>query len=73
MPAHGERQRGRCSCRVAGGGWLPIGRGVLTEHMTLANDGNSFDSTIEFEPFDAVGNPATGGGSAAARGARIAF
>src|SRR4026207_587492 len=31
-----------------GAGWLPSGRGVFTERITLAADGNSFTSTIRY-------------------------
>ncbi|MFZ1683868.1 MAG: hypothetical protein WAU88_07010, partial [Candidatus Zixiibacteriota bacterium] len=33
-------------------GWLPAGRGVLTETMTLSEDGKSFTSILKFEAFD---------------------
>lgn len=56
-----------------GGGWLPAGHGVLTERISLAADGQSFDSTIGFEAFDASGRPAPGGGQAKAHGVRLSF
>jgi hypothetical protein len=58
---------------ASGGGWLPIGHGVLRETITLATDGNSFDSTIHYEAFDMSGRPMTGGGDATTHGTRIAF
>lgn len=58
---------------AGGGGWLPTGHGVLTETITLGDDGNSFDSTIHYDAFDMSGKPATGGGDATAHGTRIAF
>lgn len=58
---------------TSGGGWLPTGRGVLTERITTAADGGSFESTITFEAFDMAGKPAPGGGVATAHGARISF
>ena len=58
---------------TGGGGWLPAGHGVLTERISLAADGQSFDSTIRYEAFDASGKPAEGGGEARAHGARIGF
>ncbi|SRR6266508_2103015 len=58
---------------VGGGGWMPTGHGVLTESITLAADGNSFDSTIHYEPFDMSGKPTTGGGDATVHGTRIVF
>jgi len=54
-----------------GGGWVPSGRGVLTERIKLSDDGQSFTSTIRYEAFDATGKPAEGGGSAKGSGARI--
>lgn len=56
-----------------GGGWLPAGHGVLTEKISMAPDGNSFTSTIEYAAFDKAGKPAEGGGSATGKGKRIAF
>jgi hypothetical protein len=56
-----------------GGGWLPAGRGVLRETITLANDGNSFTSTIRYESFDLAGKPTAGGGTAAGKGIRLRF
>lgn len=54
-----------------GGGWVPSGRGVLTERIKLSDDGQSFTSTIRYEAFDATGKPAEGGGPAKGSGARI--
>lgn len=56
-----------------GGGWLPAGRGVLRETITLANDGNSFTSTIRYEAFDQAGKPTADGGTAAGKGIRLRF
>jgi hypothetical protein len=59
---------------VAGGGWLPAGRGVLTERITLSPDGKTFTSQIRFETLDGAGQPVEGGdGDATGRGVRIAF
>ncbi len=58
---------------TSGGGWLPTSRGVLTERMNLAADGNSFNSTITYEAFDMTDKPAPGGGEAKAHGSRISF
>lgn len=55
------------------GGWLPTGQGVLTEHITVAADGASFESTLTFESLDMFGKPAPGGGTATAHGSRISF
>ncbi|MFN8177820.1 MAG: hypothetical protein U0167_07830 [bacterium] len=58
---------------AAGGGWLPAGRGVLTEHITLASDGQSYESTLTLDLYDKDGKPIAGGGRAAGRGKRIRF
>jgi hypothetical protein len=56
-----------------GGGWVPNGHGVLTQKITLSADGNSFDSTIRFDLFDAQGKAVDGGGEATGHGERIKF
>ncbi len=56
-----------------GGGWLPSGRGVLTERITVAADGRTFTSTIRAELFDLRGKPFAGSGDARGRGERIRF
>jgi len=58
---------------VKGGGWLPAGRGVLDETITLAPDGRTFASTIRYAAFDIAGKPAEGGGEAEGRGERFGF
>ena len=55
------------------GGWLPAGRGVLTENIQLSADGRAFTSAIKYEAFDTGGKPAQGGGSATGRGEKSAF
>lgn len=55
------------------GGWLPAGRGVFVEQITLSSDGNSFTSKIHYDQFDATGKPAEGGGEATGSGTRLAF
>jgi len=55
----------------SGAGWMPSGRGVLTERIKLAEDGESFTSTIQYEALNAKGEPAEGGGQAQGRAARI--
>lgn len=57
----------------AGAGWLPSGRGVFTERITVAADGQSFTSTVKYEAFDPQGKPVAGGGEATGRGVRIGF
>jgi len=56
-----------------GAGWNPSGRGILTERIQLSSDGNAFTSTLRYEPLDAQGKPAQGGGTATGRGTRMHF
>jgi hypothetical protein len=56
-----------------GGGWAPDGHGVLTEKITLSEDGDSFDSTLLFEIFDTQGKLTTRGGAGVVKGKRITF
>ena len=58
---------------TSGGGWLPNGHGVFTERITLAPDGQSFESSITYQVFDSLGAAAPGGGPARGHGVRIAF
>jgi hypothetical protein len=57
----------------SGGGWMPSGRGVFVERITLSEDAQTFTSTMRYEALDARGRPVEGGGEAEARGARIRF
>jgi hypothetical protein len=61
------------SSLTTGGGWLPAGSGVLTERITLAADGRSFDSTIELALFDTSGKPIAGGGQATGHATRTTY
>ena len=56
-----------------GGGWLPSGRGVLIERITLSEDARIFTSSIRYEARDSLGNAVVGGGEATGRGERIGF
>ena len=56
-----------------GGGWSPGGHGVLTQTITLSEDGNSFDSTIKYEVFDQAGKPTDPTSEASAQGVRMRF
>ncbi|MGH2625168.1 MAG: hypothetical protein ACRDHY_00780 [Anaerolineales bacterium] len=58
---------------VKGGGWLPAGRGVFVEVITLSDDGRSFTSRIRYEVFDPAGTPIEGGGEADGQGVRLSF
>lgn len=50
---------------------LDSGRGVMTERIKLAADGDAFTSTITYEMLDPQGKPAAGGGKASGRAVRI--
>ena len=56
-----------------GGGWLPSGRGVFTERITLSADGRTFTSTIRYEALGVTGEPVAGSGDAQGRAVRIQF
>jgi hypothetical protein len=56
-----------------GGGWLPAGRGILTETITVAADGDSFTSVVRYEALDPAGKGIEGGGEGTGRGARLKF
>ena len=56
-----------------GAGWLPSGRGVFTERITITADGQGFTSTIRYEAFDPRGTPVAGDGEATGKGQRIRF
>ncbi len=56
-----------------GGGWMPGGRGVLVQTITLSADGNSFDSMIKFTTLDAQGTATDPVSEASAHGVRIQF
>jgi hypothetical protein len=58
---------------TSGSGWLPTSRGILTERINLAADGNSFESTLTYEPFDMADKPVKGGGEGKGHGSRIRF
>jgi len=58
----------------AGVGWLPSGRGVITEVIDFnpkASVPKAFTSKIRYELFDVNGKPIPGGGEAQGRAARI--
>jgi hypothetical protein len=56
---------------ASGGGWLPAGRGELTEVITLADDGRSYSSTISYAAFDQSGAPIDGGGEGTGAATRM--
>lgn len=53
-----------------GSAFLPAGRGVLTEVVSLAADGNAFESTIKLTLLDIQGQESNGG-TAHSRGTRM--
>lgn len=56
-----------------GGGWLPAGRGVFLERITLSEDGRSFKSTMKYDAFDKNGQPTEKGSEAAVEAVRMEF
>ena len=54
-------------------GWLPGGRGILVENISLTDDGKSFTSRIRYEVFDVAGKPAQGSGDAKGEGVKVEF
>jgi len=56
-----------------GGGWLPAGKGVIIETITLSDDGNSFDSTVSYDAFDQAGKRIGTGGEGKGNAERIRF
>jgi hypothetical protein len=55
------------------GGFLPAGYGVLTEKITLSDDGKSYKSTIKYDSFDHTGKPLSTGDEADAEAKRMEF
>lgn len=39
----------------SGGGWMPAGKGILTEKIVLATNGQSYRSTFTMKMYDAKG------------------
>ena len=58
---------------LAKNGWSPSGQGVLTEKITLSDDGRTFKSTIKYAAFDPAGKPVEGAGEGTGTGARMEF
>lgn len=54
-----------------GAGWIPSGRGVLTERIKLSDDANTFTSSLTYVPLDQDGRSAAGAGSGTGRAVRI--
>lgn len=53
--------------------WWPAGHGVLTETITLADDGQTYASTIRLVLFDKADTPIAGGSEGTGAGKRIGF
>ena len=58
---------------TAGGGWLPAGRGVFFESITIADDGGSYLSTVSYEAWDGAGAPRPGSGRGSSAAVRLRF
>ena len=58
---------------IPGGGWLPAGRGVLVEQITMAADGKTYTSTIDYQVYEGPDKPPQSGGKAQARATRLLF
>ena len=56
---------------TTGGGWLPAGRGILSEQIRIAPDGLSFESAIQYQALNADGSPAPGAASGHGRAVKI--
>jgi hypothetical protein len=56
-----------------GGDWWPAGHGVLTETITLSDDGQTYASTIRLATYDRTGSPIAGDGEGTGAGTRIVF
>jgi hypothetical protein len=54
-------------------GWLPAGRGVLTEKLSLSEDGRRLTSNIRYEILDPMDKPSEGGGVATGEAVRLGF
>lgn len=56
-----------------GGGWSPSGHGILSETITVSDDGKSYKSTITYAAFDQAGKPVDGGGEGIGTATRMGF
>lgn len=56
-----------------GGGWMPAGKGILIEKITLAPKGDTYKSTITLKMFDQKGKPAGEVWKGACSGVRMKF
>jgi len=58
---------------TAGGGWTPAGYGKFKERILLAEDGQTYSSTIDYSQFDNQGKPSAEAARAQGSGKRIPF
>ena len=56
-----------------GGGWLPDGVGILSEKITLSEDGKSFKSIIRWDSFDQAGKAVESAIEGTGEGKRMGF
>lgn len=56
-----------------GGGWTHSGHGMLTEKITLSQDGKTFRSTIQLDLYDTTGRLTDSSSQAEVKATRIAF
>ena len=56
-----------------GGGWLPDGYGILSEKITLSEDGKSFKSVIRWDSFDQAGKEVESAIEGTGEGKRMGF
>jgi hypothetical protein len=55
------------------GDWYPAGHGVITETITVAENGETYASAIKLAIYDKSGAPTTGGGDGSTAATRIVF
>ena len=58
---------------LTGSDWWPAGHGVLTETLSLSEDGQTYTSTIRLATFDRTGTAIPGDGEGTGSGTRIVF
>ena len=54
-------------------GWLPAGRGLFVERITVSDDGARFASTIRYQFFDRQDKPLADSGAATGSGRKLTF
>jgi hypothetical protein len=61
------------SAILTGGGWKPVGRGILSEKIKLSKDGKTYVSKVHVDILTTDGKPMEGGGDATAFGEKLLF